>query len=68
MKSCCLAYIQQRRSRCCFCPNCNGKQSNCTGFLILKFEHSLFFEKFDLVSKIFICRLLSHSFSDLNAD
>ena len=33
-------------------------------FLILKFELSL--KRFNLVSKIFICRLLSRSFSDKN--
>ena len=63
MKSCCLAYIQQGRIMYYFCLNCRDYKSNCSGSLILKFEHSflnsfdfpVFFEK--LLSAVCFCDL-----------
>ena len=69
MKSCCLAYVQIGTVCVCvvFCLNRSDWNCNYRCFLILKFELS-FLKRFNLVSKIIICRLLSRSFSDYSHD
>ena len=51
MKSFCLAYVQQGRTICYFCPNCSNLNSKYIGFLVLKFEHSLL-KKFNLIFRL----------------